>query len=137
MQMKTLYDEYLKDKEFARIMAQEDLIMDVTENFCRIIEEEKLTRSKLAHIMGKTKGYVSQLMNGNRNITLRVLSDVAYHLGYNVKVVLRKRGVKSEPVKLNLVFDMKAQSKEKFFLKNEPEMRACANFGNSMSRVGI
>lgn len=117
MQMKTLYDEYLKDKEFARIMAQEDLIMDVTENFCRIIEEEKLTRSKLAHIMGKTKGYVSQLMNGNRNITLRVLSDVAYHLGYNVKVVLRKRGVKSESVKLNLVFDMKAQSKEKFFLK--------------------
>jgi len=30
METRTLHDEYLKDKEFARIMAQEDLIMDVT-----------------------------------------------------------------------------------------------------------
>jgi transcriptional regulator with XRE-family HTH domain len=134
MKAKTLHDEYLKDKEFARIMAQERLIMDVTESFCRILEEENLSRSKLAHIMGKTKGYVSQLLNGNRNITLRVLSDIAYHLGYDAKIVLRKQGLKREPAKLKLLITMK---QPELILKNEPEMKACVNFGNSMSRVGI
>jgi transcriptional regulator with XRE-family HTH domain len=137
MEAKTLYDEYLKDNEFVRIMAEEDLIMDVTENFCRILEEEKLSRANLAEKMGKTRGYISQLLNGNRNITLRVLSDIAFYLGYSAKLVLRKRGVRSEPANLRLIVNMKEQSQDKIVLEGEPEMKACVNFGNSMSRVGM
>jgi transcriptional regulator with XRE-family HTH domain len=136
MKTKTLHDEYLKDKEFARIMAQEDLIMDVTENFCRILDEEKLNRSRLAQIMGKTKGYVSQLLNGNRNITLRVLSDIAYSLGYTVRIRVQKRGAKTEPANLKLVLDTRNANKEKFFLKDETVWKTCANFENRLSRIG-
>lgn len=137
MKEKTLHEEYLKDKEFARIMAQEDLIMDATEHFCRILQEENLSRSKLAHIMGKTKGYVSQLLNGNRNITLRVLSDVAYYLGYTVKISVQKRNVKKEPVKLHVVLETRKRNKEKFFLKDETVSNACASFENKVSGIGI
>lgn len=137
MKAKTLHDEYLKDKEFARIMAQEDLIMDVTEHFCKILQEENLSRSKLAHIMGKTKGYVSQLLNGNRNITLRVLSDVAYYLGYTAKISVQKINVKNEPLKLHVVSETRKRNKEKFFFKDETVSNACTNFENKVSGIGI
>jgi len=106
MRKETLYDEYMKDEEFARIMAQENLIMGVTEDVCKILKEDQLTRSKFAHIMGKTRGYVSQLLNGRRNITLRVLSDIAYRLGYHVNIIFKARIAKSEQLSLKLDWDM-------------------------------
>ena len=135
MREKTLYDEYMKDKEFARLMAQEDVIMGVTEDFCKILEEDKITRSKLAGIMGKTKGYVSQLLNGRRNITLRVLSDIAYYLGYNVRVVFRKRIAQSEPGLVRLVWNM---DKKKPIFKNKfDQADEYADFGDRVSRLGM
>ena len=61
MKANTLYDKYMEDKEFERLMAQEDLIMDVTEGFCEILEEKGIKRIALAEMLGKTKGYISQL----------------------------------------------------------------------------
>jgi transcriptional regulator with XRE-family HTH domain len=106
MKKETSYDEYMEDKEFARIMAQEELIMDVTEGFCRMLEEEQLTRSNLAKTMGKTRGYISQILNGRRNITLRSLAEIAYHLGYHVNVIFNKRVAKNRNVSLVLKWDM-------------------------------
>ena len=96
MKKETLYDGYLKDKEFARIMAQEDLIMDVTENFCKILEDEGIKRTKLAQLMGKTRGYISQRLNGHKNITLRSLSDIAFVLGYQVNIIFKRKIAKNE-----------------------------------------
>lgn len=91
MDKKTLYEEYVEDTEFERLMAQEDLIMDVTESFCALLEDEKISKSTLAKIMGKTKSYVSQLLNGGRNLTLRSMADIAYSLGYTIRVAFTKK----------------------------------------------
>jgi transcriptional regulator with XRE-family HTH domain len=89
----TLFDKYMEDEDFARLMAQEDLIMDVTESFCEVLEREKINRSDLAKKMGKTKGYISQLLNGGKNLTLRSISDLAFSLGRSVKFsVVHKEG---------------------------------------------
>ena len=106
MERKTLYDEYLKDEEFARLMEQENLIMEVTEGFCRILQEEGLSRTKLANSMGKTRGYISLLLNGRRNITLRSLSDIAYFLGYSVRIFFTKRISKSTQIPMSLEWDV-------------------------------
>jgi len=91
MHKKTLFEEYIEDKEFERLMAQEDLIMDVTERFCALLEEEEINKSTLSKIMNKTKGYVSQVLNGGRNLTLRSMADIAYSLGYTVRVAFIKK----------------------------------------------
>ena len=91
MDDKTLFDRYMEDKEFKRLMAQEDLIMNVTEQFCEILETNQIKRKKLAVLMGKTKGYISQILNGGRNITLRTLSDIAFTLGYSVNINFMKK----------------------------------------------
>jgi plasmid maintenance system antidote protein VapI len=91
MDSRTLYEEYTKDKEFERLMAQEDLIMQVTESFCKILADENIKRKSLAEMLGKTKGLISQILNGNRNITLRTISDMAQALGYCVDFRIQKK----------------------------------------------
>jgi transcriptional regulator with XRE-family HTH domain len=87
---KTLMDQYLEDPEFARLMAQEDLIMEVTETLCELLEKENTSRKELAERLGKTKGFVSQLLNGGRNLTLRTVADILHVLGYKVSLVPQK-----------------------------------------------
>ena len=82
----TILDEYLKDEEFRRLFAQEDLIMEVTETLCELLEKEKISRKELADRLGKSKGFVSQLLNGGRNLTLRTVADILHVLGYKVSL---------------------------------------------------
>lgn len=91
MSDKTVYEQLIKDKEFERLMAQEDFIMGVTENFCDILQDENISRSALAELMGRTKGFISQILNGGRNLTLRTMVDVAFCLGYTIELKLVKR----------------------------------------------
>jgi len=135
MKKETLYDEYMEDEEFARIMAQEELIMDVTEGFSKMLEEEKLTRSGLADTMRKTRGYISQILNGRRNITLRSLAEIAYHLGYHVNVRFNKRKEKNKNV--GLVFKWNMAQKNAL---PSPKVNVADGYAQSntqISRLGI
>lgn len=93
---KTLLDKYLEDPEFARLMAQGDLIMEVTETLCDLLEKEKISRKELAERLGKTKGFISQLLNGGRNLTLRTVADILHVLGYRVALTPYKEGESRE-----------------------------------------
>ena len=77
----------MNDPEFRKLLAQEELILEVTETICEILENEKVSRKELADRLGKSKGFVSQLLNGGRNLTLRTVADILHVLGY--KVTLR------------------------------------------------
>jgi len=83
---KTLLEKYLEDPEFARLMAQGDLIMEVTETLCELLEKEKVSRKELAERLGKSKGFVSQLLGGGRNLTLRTVADILHVLGYKISL---------------------------------------------------
>jgi len=85
-------DKYLEDPEFAKLMARGDLIMEVTETLCELLENEKITRKELANRLGKSKGFVSQLLGGGRNLTLRTVADILYVLGYKVTLTPYKEG---------------------------------------------
>ncbi len=87
---KTLMDKWLEDPEFAKLMARGDLIMEVTETLCELLEKENVTRKELADRLGKTKGFVSQLLNGGRNLTLRTVADILHVLGYKVTLTPQK-----------------------------------------------
>jgi transcriptional regulator with XRE-family HTH domain len=88
----TILDEYLKDEEFRRLFAQEDLILEVTETLCELLEKEKISRKELADRLGKTKGFISQLLNGGRNLTLRTVADILHVLGYRASLTPFKEG---------------------------------------------
>ena len=80
----------MDDPEFRKLLAQEELILEVTEVLCGLLEQEKITKKELADRLGKTKGFISQLLNGGRNLTLRTVADILHALGYKVSLTAHK-----------------------------------------------
>ena len=73
-----------------RLLRQEELILDVTERLSEALSQEGITKAELAKRLGKTKGFVSQILSGGRNLTLRTIADVADSLGYRISIQLGK-----------------------------------------------
>lgn len=80
----------MNDPEFRKLLAQEELILEVTETLCELLEKEKISRKELADRLGRTKGFISQLLNGGRNLTLRTVADILNVLGYKVSLTPKK-----------------------------------------------
>lgn len=72
------------DAEYERLLNEERFILEVTERICAFMDEKGISRSELAQRLGKTKGYVSQLLSGGRNLTMRTVADVSQALGANL-----------------------------------------------------
>lgn len=89
----------MNDPEFRKLLAQEELILEVTETICELLDNERVPRKELAERLGKSKGFVSQLLNGGRNLTLRTVADIVHVLGYKVTLTPHKEGEqKQEPI---------------------------------------
>lgn len=72
----TLIEKLTSTPEGMRLYQQERAIQDVTDLICEVMDEEHVSRSQLADRLGKTKGYVTQLLDGRANMTVRTISDV-------------------------------------------------------------
>ena len=73
---KTLTETLTKTTEGMRLYQQERAILDVTELVCQVMHKQDVSRSQLADRLGKTKGYITQLLDGRTNMTVRTISDV-------------------------------------------------------------
>jgi transcriptional regulator with XRE-family HTH domain len=77
-----------QSSENARLVAQELLITEVTEAIWKSMEDAGVNKTELAGRMAATKGYVSQVLSGSRNMTLRTLSDICFALGVKPAFVM-------------------------------------------------
>ena len=88
------------DPEYQRLLAEETLILEATERIVALLEAENVSRQELAERLGKSKGFVSQLLSGDRNMTLRTLASLGYVLGHTFRmmpVALEMAGIASDP----------------------------------------
>lgn len=69
-----------RDETYDRLVRQEELILDVTERLTEALQETGVTKAELARRLGRTPGFVSQVLGGGRNLTLRTISDIAVAL---------------------------------------------------------
>ncbi len=76
--------------EFHRLLRQEELILDVTEQFTQELRDAGLTQAALAHRLGRSPSFVSHLLTGSRNFTLRTVSDVASALSLRPSFVMTR-----------------------------------------------
>ncbi len=73
-----------------RLLREEELILEVTEAVSVVMEKEGISKAQLAKRLGKTKGFISQLLSGGRNLTLRTLAGLVDALGYRVTITVSK-----------------------------------------------
>jgi transcriptional regulator with XRE-family HTH domain len=73
-----------RDEVYERLLNQEQLILEATELVHELLNATGATKADLAERLGTTRGYVTQVLNGTRNMTLRTLADLGFALGYRV-----------------------------------------------------
>lgn len=81
-----LQDWVNSSKENKRLFAQEGLILEATEAIWDAMDRRGWKKQDLAQALECTKSHITQLLNGNRNMTLRTLADLAEALNFEAKI---------------------------------------------------
>jgi plasmid maintenance system antidote protein VapI len=63
------------------IQAQESFVLSVLEELCTWINERKIKRSQLAERLGCTRELVVDILDGETDLTLRQLAQIAHVVG--------------------------------------------------------
>lgn len=83
---RSFLEEFVESPEDMRLFQQERAITEITELICKVMERQGVTRTKLAELLRTTKGYVTQLLDGEANKTIRTVADVLAVLGMEFQV---------------------------------------------------
>ncbi len=85
-----------KDPENAKLVAEEWFITEVTEVVWASMEQAGVSKSELARRLGTSKGHITQLLGGSRNMTLRTLADICHVLEMRPSLRILPRRVQEE-----------------------------------------
>lgn len=85
-----------ESEESRRLFAQEELILDATESIWERMDELNTNKRALAKVLNKSPAFITQILDGSRNMTLRTLSDVAFALDSRVHIELCDAAAHSE-----------------------------------------
>jgi transcriptional regulator with XRE-family HTH domain len=66
----------------------EDLLLNINEQLLKQLEQRGITQTAFAKMLGVSNAYISKLLNGNENLTLKQLVRIAHTLECNVDVAL-------------------------------------------------
>lgn len=78
---KTHIERYVEDPQRMRLFQQERAILAVTALIEDVMEQEGVTRAELAKRLNRSRGWVTQLLDGEANKTVRTIADVLAVLG--------------------------------------------------------
>jgi transcriptional regulator with XRE-family HTH domain len=91
-------------------LRRERLLLKVTQALCEALADAGVNQATLARKLAKSESFVSQILAGGRNLTLRTVADVATALDREVSVSLKERN----PCKPMLRFPVAWQPKQDF-----------------------
>ena len=64
----------------------ESAVVDLTEAICEIMEAKGISRADLARQLGKSRAWVTKVLRGDRNLTLKTIVEILWELGYKASV---------------------------------------------------
>jgi transcriptional regulator with XRE-family HTH domain len=76
------------EPEALQLLREEELILQTTNLIYETMEKCGVTKAELAKRMGKTPAFVTQILSGDRNLTLRTIADIALALEMRPVVIL-------------------------------------------------
>src|SRR4051794_8182640 len=84
--MKTQHEVLMEDPEFRRLLSVEALVAEASELIARLMTEQNVSKADLARRLKKSRAWVTQLLSGKTNMTVRTLAEVVYTLDAEVKL---------------------------------------------------
>jgi antitoxin component HigA of HigAB toxin-antitoxin module len=86
MTQQSIFEQYIENPERQKIFEEERVLVDAAELVSTAMELRGINRSELATKLNCSKAYVTQVLRGSQNLTLKTLVDVFY--GLNCRLVL-------------------------------------------------
>ncbi len=83
-----MLDKYRDDFEFRL----EELILDFTEKIVQKMREQDISRAELARRLGVSRAFVTKLLNGNPNLTIKTMMSIADVLGCDLNIDIYPKG---------------------------------------------
>jgi transcriptional regulator with XRE-family HTH domain len=84
--MSTQHDILMQDPEFRKLFAIECLAGNASEVVAGLMAQQQVTKAELARRLNKTPSWITQLLSGRANMTVRTLAEVAHTLGAEIKL---------------------------------------------------
>jgi transcriptional regulator with XRE-family HTH domain len=84
--MKTQHEILMEDPEFRRLLSIEALVAEAAETIARLMAEQNVSKADLARRLKKSRAWVTQLLSGKANMTVRTLAEVVYALDAELKL---------------------------------------------------
>ncbi|AVL70886.1 hypothetical protein CEQ07_05320 [Oligella urethralis] len=113
-----LYEEYQKDELFWEIEAKHDFAMALLE----IIMDEGMTQAEFAQKLGKSSAYVSKLLSGNENPSIKTMVNCVRKLNRKLSIQLIKEDVKGNTISAHI--DIKDQTHPYIKFKDNSILKA-------------
>lgn len=104
-----LIDNLAYDSEEMKLYLQEKLILEVTECIADFMQRKGIKKSELAKKLDKTKGYITQLLNGRANMTLRTVADVMWALDCSLTVDVHPLGFETR-IESGVEYDLPSEA---------------------------
>ena len=119
--MATMNDWVSATPERQRLFAEEQLIAITAEEIYSAMERVNISKSTLAEVLDRSKAYISQVLSGSRNMTLRTLADIAEALDAKVDLRLSDKHVHGiwEPMNCAQVVKLRPDAALRFESTNE------------------
>lgn len=83
---KTFIEKLMSDDEGRKLYFREDLIFEITETICKVMDEKGINKTKLSRLAGVSKSNITQLLSGDHNMRLTTVADLLYALDAKLAV---------------------------------------------------
>jgi len=83
---KTFIQERMSDDEGRKLYFREDLIFEITEAICKVMDEKHINKADLSRLAGVSKSNITQLLSGDQNMRLSTVADLLYSLNSKLAV---------------------------------------------------
>ena len=92
---KTVHDELMENPEFRKLSAIDVLCGGAADLIALVVLEQNVSKADLARSLKKSRSWVTQLLSGDANLTIRTLAEILCHLNKEVSLQTRPLAIVS------------------------------------------
>jgi transcriptional regulator with XRE-family HTH domain len=80
------FAEMLEELRKSGMYARESARFDVSEQMYKKMQRRKVSKAEMAHRLGTSRSYVTQMLQGNGNFTIDKMAEIAHALGCELRI---------------------------------------------------
>ena len=95
----------MENPEFRKLLSIEALVAEASEMIAQLMAEQNVSKADLARRLNKSRAWVTQLLSGQANMTIRTLAEVVYVLNSEVELQAKPPGLKDPGKPVGSLFE--------------------------------